>query len=72
MHVLPVNGRSCHIYGGELDGNILITPGSAHPGGLNVLLGDGSVRFVRSTIAHPVWWALGTRDGGEVVGSDAF
>ncbi len=72
MHVLPVNRRSCHIYGGELDGNILVTPGSAHPGGLNVLFADGSARFVRDTVSDPVWWALGSRDGGEVVSSDAF
>ncbi|WP_337174647.1 DUF1559 domain-containing protein [Paludisphaera sp.] len=72
MHVLPINGRSCHIYGGETDGNILITPGSAHGGGLNVLFGDGSVRFVKASTSHQVWWALGTRGTGEVVSSDAF
>jgi prepilin-type N-terminal cleavage/methylation domain-containing protein/prepilin-type processing-associated H-X9-DG protein len=72
MQVLAVNGRSCHIYGGESDGNILVTPGSRHQGGLNVLLGDGSVRFLNDRIASPVWWAIGTRDGGEAVDSDAY
>ncbi|AMV39254.1 DUF1559 domain-containing protein [Planctomyces sp. SH-PL62] len=72
MQVMPVNSRSCHIYGGEGDGNILITPGSLHHGGLNVLFGDGGVRFLRNSIALPVWWALGSRDGGEVVGGDAY
>jgi hypothetical protein len=35
---------------------------------VNVLLGDGSVRFVSDTIALATWRALGTMDGGEVVG----
>jgi prepilin-type N-terminal cleavage/methylation domain-containing protein/prepilin-type processing-associated H-X9-DG protein len=39
---------------------------SFHSGGVNVLLGDGSVRFVASAISFPTWRALGTRGGGEV------
>lgn len=39
---------------------------SYHPGGVNVLVLDGSVRFVASTIEKNVWRALGTRSGGEV------
>jgi len=41
---------------------------SYHPGGVNVLLADGSVRLVRNAIQLATWRALGTRDGGEVVG----
>jgi prepilin-type N-terminal cleavage/methylation domain-containing protein/prepilin-type processing-associated H-X9-DG protein len=41
---------------------------SRHSGGVNVLLGDGSVRFVRNAISLTTWRALGTMDGGEVVG----
>ncbi|MBN9120589.1 MAG: DUF1559 domain-containing protein [Planctomycetes bacterium] len=40
---------------------------SAHTGGVNVLLADGSVRFVRDSIPQPTWWGLATRNGGEVV-----
>ena len=42
---------------------------SYHPSGVNVLLMDGSVRFVSNSIALPTWRALGTRAGGEVVGT---
>jgi prepilin-type N-terminal cleavage/methylation domain-containing protein/prepilin-type processing-associated H-X9-DG protein len=45
---------------------------SAHPGGCNVLLADGSARFIKSTINPQAWWALGTRAGGEVLSSDSF
>ncbi|HZW30232.1 MAG TPA: DUF1559 domain-containing protein [Isosphaeraceae bacterium] len=45
---------------------------SAHPGGANVQMADGSVRFVKSSIAIQTWWALGTRIGGEVISSDSY
>lgn len=40
---------------------------SRHPGGVNVSMCDGSVRFVRETIAHSVWEAMLSADGGEAV-----
>jgi len=43
---------------------------SEHPGGCNVLLGDGSVRFVKETIHPRTWVALSTRDQGEVISSE--
>ena len=46
-----------------------ITSRSFHPGGVQSLLADGSVRFVPQTIAGSVWRALGTVAGGEVVPS---
>jgi hypothetical protein len=39
---------------------------------VNVLLGDGSVHFVKDTISVQIWRPLGTRAGGEVIGSDGF
>jgi prepilin-type N-terminal cleavage/methylation domain-containing protein/prepilin-type processing-associated H-X9-DG protein len=47
-----------------------VTARSFHSGGVNALLMDGSVRFVRCTISMVTWRALGTRAGGEVVGED--
>ena len=59
---------------------------SQHPGGLNMLFGDGSVRFIKDSISlgnvaqNPpagqvqigVWRALATRKGGEVVSADQY
>jgi len=41
---------------------------SRHPGGANVVLCDGSVRFVSETIETETWHGLGSRNGGEVLG----
>ncbi len=45
-----------------------ITSRSYHTGGVNVLLMDGSVRFVRDSVPLQTWRSLGTPSGGEVVG----
>jgi len=45
---------------------------SKHPGGANFAFGDGSVRFLKSSISLPIYCALGSRNGGEVVSSDAY
>jgi len=45
---------------------------SNHPGGVNVLLTDGSVRFVKDSISLTTWQALGSMAGGEVVSSDSY
>jgi prepilin-type N-terminal cleavage/methylation domain-containing protein/prepilin-type processing-associated H-X9-DG protein len=55
-----------------MDNSHIINSTSNHPGGCNVLMGDGSVRFIKQTINMITWWALGTRDGGEVVSADAL
>lgn len=68
MHVMPIGERSCHIYGGEDVGNNMITPESRHTGGINVAMGDGSVHFVQDTIERRIWWAVGSRNGGEPSG----
>jgi len=41
---------------------------SAHSGGINVLNGDGSVRFVRDSVSLDVQSAMCTKSGGESIG----
>ena len=47
----------------------ILSARSLHAGGVNVALCDGSVRFVTNSIDWLVWQALGTSQGGEVVGN---
>jgi len=45
---------------------------SNHPGGVNCLFADGSVRFIKDGIQQRVWMGLGTRNLGEVITSDSY
>jgi prepilin-type N-terminal cleavage/methylation domain-containing protein/prepilin-type processing-associated H-X9-DG protein len=47
-------------------------PTSNHSGGVNVGFADGSVKFIKNSIALPVWWAIGTRSLAEVVDASSF
>jgi prepilin-type N-terminal cleavage/methylation domain-containing protein/prepilin-type processing-associated H-X9-DG protein len=50
----------------------LATMRSRHAGGINMLLADGSVRFVKNSINQLTWFQLGTKAGNEVVSADSF
>jgi prepilin-type N-terminal cleavage/methylation domain-containing protein/prepilin-type processing-associated H-X9-DG protein len=69
-HVMPPNGKSCQLNSNFNQG--AFTASSRHSGGVNMLLLDGSTRFVKGTISPQTWWALGTRSGNEVVSSDSY
>ncbi|WP_435020103.1 H-X9-DG-CTERM domain-containing protein [Tundrisphaera sp. TA3] len=45
---------------------------SRHTGGLNVVMADGSVRFIKNTISYNTWMALSTTQGGEIINADAL
>ncbi len=45
---------------------------SYHSGGVNVLMADGSVHFIKNSIAMPVWWSLGSRNGNETLSSNSY
>lgn len=45
---------------------------SNHPGGVNALMADGSVKFFKASVAEQTWWALATRDGEEVISADSY
>jgi prepilin-type N-terminal cleavage/methylation domain-containing protein/prepilin-type processing-associated H-X9-DG protein len=45
---------------------------SHHPGGINALLGDGSVRFVKETVDPATWVGIHSIRGGEVIDSGSL
>jgi prepilin-type N-terminal cleavage/methylation domain-containing protein/prepilin-type processing-associated H-X9-DG protein len=49
-----------------------VTSRSYHPGGVNALLGDGSVRFVNQSVIGSVWRSLGSVAGGEIISATDF
>lgn len=69
-HTMLPNEKSCHISDGHHDwyGRNLMAANSEHPGGVNVALADGSVRFVSETVDQFTWWGLGSRNGSEKLG----
>jgi prepilin-type N-terminal cleavage/methylation domain-containing protein/prepilin-type processing-associated H-X9-DG protein len=69
-HVMPPNTWSCA--GQHTDQAGGHTASSRHPGAVNVLFADGSVRSAKSTINVAVWRALGTKGAGEVVSASDY
>jgi len=78
-HVMPPNSLSC--IGNSVFGvsdaswggvGSATTATSNHPGGVNVGFSDGSVRFIKNSVGLQPWWALGSRNGGEVLSADQY
>jgi prepilin-type N-terminal cleavage/methylation domain-containing protein/prepilin-type processing-associated H-X9-DG protein len=66
----PVQGLACYNQG--LSGGPFVGARSRHPGGVNALFGDGSVRFMKNSINPLTWIQLGSISGGEVISSDSY
>jgi prepilin-type processing-associated H-X9-DG protein len=66
----PVQGLPC--FPGAGDRTAFAGSRSKHPGGVNVGMGDGSVRFVKSTINPVTWIGLNTIKSGEVISADSY
>ena len=62
-HVSPPNSRACNF---NKNATATMPASSAHPGGVNLALCDGSVRFVTNNVSVITWRAVGTRAGNEI------
>jgi prepilin-type N-terminal cleavage/methylation domain-containing protein/prepilin-type processing-associated H-X9-DG protein len=74
-HTQMPNRTSCVYHDINEDGRGTITMVSAssnHPGGVNVLLMDGSVKFIKNSISYLTWYALATPNNREAISSDAY
>jgi prepilin-type N-terminal cleavage/methylation domain-containing protein/prepilin-type processing-associated H-X9-DG protein len=73
--IMPPNPQYPYCSGNA--GASLMSPGvwglsSYHPGGANVVLSDGSVRFLKDSTNQSTIWALGSRAQGEIISSDSY
>jgi len=64
-HTTLPNENACQARGSDWYGDTMMSSYSEHPGGIQVALVDGSVQFVKENIEPDIWWAAGTRSGGE-------
>jgi prepilin-type processing-associated H-X9-DG protein len=71
-HTMPPNTWTCTAGTTTNNWNGASPPSSRHSGVVNVVLLDGSVKAVKNSVSLPVWWALGSREGGEVISADAL
>jgi len=72
-HTQLPNRRACSYGGGGIGSDTfetMLSASSAHPGGVNVLFMDGSVRFVKNGVSYAAWHAIGSQSGGELVSLD--
>jgi prepilin-type N-terminal cleavage/methylation domain-containing protein/prepilin-type processing-associated H-X9-DG protein len=68
-HVMLPNQKSCEA-GSQVDG--FVGSSSMHPGGVNVMMADGSVRFIKNSVSQLIWYGVATMDGGESISADSF
>jgi len=66
----PGQNLGCWVAGRE--GETYVATRSRHPGGVNTLYSDGSVKFTKNTINQWVWVGLGSIAGGEVISADQY
>jgi prepilin-type processing-associated H-X9-DG protein len=74
-HTQAPNRTSCVYHDINQDGRgtiTMIAASSNHPGGVNVLFMDGSVRFVKNSVNYRSWYAIATPYGGESVSSTSY
>jgi prepilin-type N-terminal cleavage/methylation domain-containing protein len=64
-HITLPNEKSCHSWEGDWYGSNVMAASSEHPAGVNVGMTDGQVRFMGESVDAEIWWAIGTRNGGE-------
>jgi prepilin-type N-terminal cleavage/methylation domain-containing protein/prepilin-type processing-associated H-X9-DG protein len=62
----------CSTSGQSSTSGIVISARSRHPGGVNAAMCDGSVKFFKNSISIPIWRAVSTTRGNEVVSADSY
>jgi prepilin-type N-terminal cleavage/methylation domain-containing protein/prepilin-type processing-associated H-X9-DG protein len=75
-HISTPNKKSC--FRGDpggwdsITGDTVFTANSYHPGGVNMLMCDGAVRFVQDNVSGTIYRAIGSRDLAEKISNTDF
>ena len=74
--LVPPNSQYpyCQFYdsNGDFDSAGINGLSSYHPGGANVAFADGSVRFLKNSVAWNTLWGLGSIAQGETISSSQY
>jgi prepilin-type N-terminal cleavage/methylation domain-containing protein/prepilin-type processing-associated H-X9-DG protein len=71
-HWMTPNKASCYWSGAAGSTRGSTTASSNHPGGVNCLMADGTVRFVGDSVDWSIWQALASTAGQEAIDNNAF
>jgi prepilin-type N-terminal cleavage/methylation domain-containing protein/prepilin-type processing-associated H-X9-DG protein len=68
FHIQTPNRKSCNCCGHDT----IVGASSYHSGGVNVVMLDGSVRFIKDTVNYIAWYALSSIDWGETIDANSY
>ncbi len=73
-HISTPNLKSCMFSndGDAQPDHTMVGASSNHPGGVNVGMLDGSVKFIKNSINPMTWWGIATKAGGEVIDASSY
>jgi prepilin-type processing-associated H-X9-DG protein len=72
-HIMTPNLNACewsNTGGGQY--RTMVGASSNHSGGVNVGFMDGSVHFVKNSVAPQTWWGVATKGGNEVISGNSY
>src|SRR5262249_33955289 len=69
---MPCNCSSGTMVGSSGQNNVGGQARSMHPGGVNIGMGDGSVRFVKNSIANLTWYQIIVSIDGSIISADSY
>jgi prepilin-type N-terminal cleavage/methylation domain-containing protein/prepilin-type processing-associated H-X9-DG protein len=73
--VLPPNAKvpNCNVNAtGSIEDVGMFNLSSFHPGGANIVMLDGSVKFLKDSLSMQTLWALGSMNQGEVIDASSY
>jgi prepilin-type N-terminal cleavage/methylation domain-containing protein/prepilin-type processing-associated H-X9-DG protein len=72
-HTMTPNQRACYWSDASASKyQTIIGASSNHPGGVNAAFLDGTVRFIKDSVAPQTWRAAATHNKGEIISADSL